>query len=75
MAALMHFDLDPCALGFDGYDLWLLPRAARALESMLSLKAYVLSIAHFLLAGYSVFTVGLVPGMAYTLLTHASCIR
>lgn len=30
---LLNFDLDPCSLGFDGEELWLLPRAARALQS------------------------------------------
>lgn len=32
---LLNFDLDPCSLGFDGEELWLLPRAARALQSMI----------------------------------------
>lgn len=30
---LLNFDLDICAMGWDGSDLWMLPRAARALES------------------------------------------
>ncbi|KAJ7165318.1 hypothetical protein C8R46DRAFT_901036 [Mycena filopes] len=30
--ALLNFDLDICAMGWDGTDLWMLPRAARALE-------------------------------------------
>lgn len=31
---LLNFDLDICAMGWDGSDIWMLPRAARALESM-----------------------------------------
>ncbi|KAJ7190054.1 hypothetical protein GGX14DRAFT_408309 [Mycena pura] len=30
---LLNFDLDICAMGWDGSELWMLPRAARALES------------------------------------------
>lgn len=30
---LLNFDLDPCAVGYDGNDVYMLPRAARALES------------------------------------------
>jgi hypothetical protein len=30
---LLNFDLDICAMGYDGKELWMLPRAARALES------------------------------------------
>lgn len=30
---LLNFDLDPCAMGFDGAELWILPRAARAIQS------------------------------------------
>ena len=30
---LLNFDLDPCSMGFDGKELWLLPRAARAIQS------------------------------------------
>ncbi|KAJ7199724.1 hypothetical protein B0H12DRAFT_1081338 [Mycena haematopus] len=29
---LLNFDLDICAVGWDGNDVWMLPRAARALE-------------------------------------------
>ncbi|KAH0560095.1 hypothetical protein GP486_003388 [Trichoglossum hirsutum] len=32
-AVLLNFDLDPCALGFDGTDVLMLPRCARALET------------------------------------------
>jgi hypothetical protein len=32
-AVLLNFDLDVCAMGWDGIELWMLPRAARALES------------------------------------------
>lgn len=31
---LLNFDLDVCALGWDGKEVWMLPRAARALESV-----------------------------------------
>jgi hypothetical protein len=31
---LLNFDLDICSMGYDGTTLWMLPRAARALESM-----------------------------------------
>jgi hypothetical protein len=30
---LLNFDLDICAMGYDGSEFWMLPRAARALES------------------------------------------
>jgi hypothetical protein len=30
---LLNFDLDICAMGWDGTNVWMLPRAARALES------------------------------------------
>lgn len=30
---LLNFDLDPCAIGFTGTDVFLLPRCARALET------------------------------------------
>ncbi|KAJ6605404.1 hypothetical protein DFH09DRAFT_1067677 [Mycena vulgaris] len=33
-AVLLNFDLDICAMGWDGSELWMLPRTARALESM-----------------------------------------
>ncbi|KAK7007898.1 hypothetical protein R3P38DRAFT_2552529 [Favolaschia claudopus] len=32
-AVLLNFDLDVCAMGWDGSDVWMLPRAARALET------------------------------------------
>jgi hypothetical protein len=33
---LLNFDLDICAMGWDGATLWMLPRTARALESTYS---------------------------------------
>ena len=30
---LLNFDLDICSMGYDGSEVWMLPRAARALES------------------------------------------
>jgi hypothetical protein len=35
-AVLLNFDLDICAMCWDGSEFWMLPRAARALESKLS---------------------------------------
>ncbi|KAJ7669352.1 hypothetical protein DFH06DRAFT_1321374 [Mycena polygramma] len=32
-AVLLNFDLDVCAMGWDGTTFWMLPRAARALET------------------------------------------
>ena len=37
---LLNFDLDICAMGWDGSDLWMLPRAARALESKCPITHY-----------------------------------
>lgn len=60
---LLNFDLDVCSLCWDGSELWLLPRACRALESEFSLR----SEAEVLLtrgptAGYNVFTMNLIHG-------------
>ena len=33
LEVLLNFDLDVASMGFDGHDLWLLPRAVRALQS------------------------------------------
>ncbi|KAJ7200897.1 hypothetical protein GGX14DRAFT_571908 [Mycena pura] len=44
---LLNFDLDICAMGWDGSELWMLPRAARALESK---------------SGFNVFTMNLIEG-------------
>jgi hypothetical protein len=41
---LLNFDLDICAMGWDGKEVWLLPRAARALES--ERLSHVLSLAY-----------------------------
>ncbi|KIY61451.1 hypothetical protein CYLTODRAFT_495250 [Cylindrobasidium torrendii FP15055 ss-10] len=30
---LLNFDLDPCAIGYDGAEVWMLPRFVRALET------------------------------------------
>lgn len=58
---LLNFDLDPCSLGFDGSELWLLPRAARALESELNRGTH-LAKPNVSKAGYSVFTMDLIHG-------------
>jgi hypothetical protein len=57
---LLNFDLDICAMGFDGKNVYMLPRAARALESM-----FLYHITLFLLmriAGYNVFTMDMIQG-------------
>jgi hypothetical protein len=41
---LLNFDLDICAMGFDGKNVYMLPRAARALES--KLMGYILQYSH-----------------------------
>ncbi|KAJ7165237.1 hypothetical protein C8R46DRAFT_900610 [Mycena filopes] len=35
---LLNFDLDICAMGWDGNEVWMLPRAARAIESGFGLR-------------------------------------
>lgn len=57
---LLNFDLDICAMGFDGEKLWMLPRAARALESANSTinQLYI----DIIIAGYNVFTMDMVQG-------------
>lgn len=40
---LLNFDLDICACGWDGSELWMLPRCARALESMRFLTTVALT--------------------------------
>lgn len=37
---LLNFDLDVCSVGWDGQEVWLLPRAARALQSQSSFYCY-----------------------------------
>lgn len=37
---LLNFDLDPCAMGYDGSEVYMLPRAARALQSKCHLWTY-----------------------------------
>ncbi|KAJ7482924.1 hypothetical protein B0H11DRAFT_1915004 [Mycena galericulata] len=38
---LLNFDLDICAMGWDGSNVWMLPRAARALESTIAQMQYL----------------------------------
>ncbi|KAF8319264.1 hypothetical protein DL93DRAFT_2164482 [Clavulina sp. PMI_390] len=45
---LLNFDLDPCAIGFDGKDAWMLPRAARALETGYSVFTMDVVHGHYL---------------------------
>lgn len=45
---LLNFDLDVCAMGWDGSNVWMLPRAARALESAFSLPT--LSLVYLLIS-------------------------
>lgn len=58
----MNFDLDPCSLGFDGRELWLLPRAARALQSEKLVHYGIPYEIDIGTAGYTVFTMDLVHG-------------
>ncbi|KAJ7657415.1 hypothetical protein DFH06DRAFT_1131900 [Mycena polygramma] len=41
---LLNFDLDICAMGWDGSNLWMLPRAARALET--GSNVFTMSLIH-----------------------------
>ncbi|KAJ7464943.1 hypothetical protein B0H11DRAFT_2240373 [Mycena galericulata] len=53
---LLNFDLDICAMGWDGIDVWMLPRAARALETGFNVFTMNLIHGHYLLerrASYS----------------------
>lgn len=59
---LLNFDLDICSMGWDGKDLYLLPRAARALESQFSPHRGCTQAETFPKAGYNVFTMSLVQG-------------
>ncbi|KAJ7110779.1 hypothetical protein C8R43DRAFT_1243019 [Mycena crocata] len=47
-AVLLNFDLDVCAMGWDGSELWMLPRAARALETGYSVFTMNLIQGHYL---------------------------
>ncbi|KAF8217253.1 hypothetical protein K438DRAFT_1954094 [Mycena galopus ATCC 62051] len=45
---LLNFDLDICAIGWDGTDLWMLPRAARAIETGCNVFTMHLVRGHYL---------------------------
>ncbi|KAF9514958.1 hypothetical protein BS47DRAFT_1392049 [Hydnum rufescens UP504] len=45
---LLNFDLDICAMGWDGKEVWLLPRAARALETGYNVFTMHLIEGHYL---------------------------
>ncbi|KAF8325551.1 uncharacterized protein EI90DRAFT_3146663 [Cantharellus anzutake] len=45
---LLNFDLDVCAAGYDGADVWLLPRCVRALETGLIVFTMDLIDGHYL---------------------------
>ncbi|KAJ7669173.1 hypothetical protein DFH06DRAFT_1321200 [Mycena polygramma] len=47
---LLNFDLDICAMGWDGSNVWMLPRAARALETGLNVFTMNLIHGHYLSA-------------------------
>ncbi|KAJ7089221.1 hypothetical protein B0H15DRAFT_840002 [Mycena belliarum] len=47
-SVLLNFDLDMCAMGWDGTTLWMLPRAARALETGCSIFTMNLVHGHYL---------------------------
>ena len=60
---LLNFDLDICAMGWDGSDLWMLPRAARALESKSNHPLPSSLCSPWLtIAGFNVFTMNLIEG-------------
>ncbi|KAF8214866.1 hypothetical protein K438DRAFT_1749937 [Mycena galopus ATCC 62051] len=62
-AVLLNFDLDICAMCWDGNEFLMLPRAARALESKLPLPSFpLLEINYFYSAGYTVFTMNMIQG-------------
>lgn len=44
---LLNFDLDPCAIGFNGKDVFMLPRCARALETGYSVFTTYLVEGHY----------------------------
>ncbi|KAJ7484388.1 hypothetical protein FB451DRAFT_1128513 [Mycena latifolia] len=45
---LLNFDLDICAIGWDGSNVWMLPRAARALETGCNVFTMNLIYGHYL---------------------------
>ncbi|KAJ7034702.1 hypothetical protein C8F04DRAFT_1100699 [Mycena alexandri] len=45
---LLNFDLDICAMGWDGHTIWMLPRAARALETGCNVFTMDLIHGHYL---------------------------
>ncbi|KAJ6505774.1 hypothetical protein C8R47DRAFT_1315955 [Mycena vitilis] len=47
-AVLLNFDLDVCAMGWDGSEVWMLPRAARALETGFNIFTMDLIQGHYL---------------------------
>ncbi|KAJ7098262.1 hypothetical protein C8R44DRAFT_357130 [Mycena epipterygia] len=47
-SVLLNFDLDVCAMGWDGTTLWMLPRAARALETGCNVFTMDLIRGHYL---------------------------
>ncbi|KAJ7473968.1 hypothetical protein FB451DRAFT_1466423, partial [Mycena latifolia] len=47
-SVLLNFDLDICAMGWDGSELWMLPRAARALETGFNVFTMNLIQGHYL---------------------------
>ncbi|KAJ7159751.1 hypothetical protein C8R46DRAFT_1194970 [Mycena filopes] len=47
-AVLLNFDLDVCAMGWNDSELWMLPRAARALETGFSVFTMNLIQGHYL---------------------------
>ncbi|KAJ6605372.1 hypothetical protein DFH09DRAFT_1269645 [Mycena vulgaris] len=47
-SVLLNFDLDICAMGWNGTELWMLPRAARALETGFNVFTMNLIQGHYL---------------------------
>ncbi|KAL0571606.1 hypothetical protein V5O48_010356 [Marasmius crinis-equi] len=59
---LMNFDLDPCAIGYDGSTVWMLPRFVRALESEWYFERRLKASSETLRAGYTTFSMDIIHG-------------
>jgi len=59
---LLNFDLDICAAGYDGKEVWMLPRMVRALEStcLYHYKTNMVDVCES--AGYNTFTMDMLQG-------------
>jgi hypothetical protein len=59
---LLNFDLDICAMGWDGSNVWMLPRAARAIESTWFCVFNLSVLTTQRTAGFNTFTMNLIHG-------------